>query len=242
MPALAADDVHVWLARLDLSGGPGSANFAVLSSVEQERARSMAAPPARRFVAARALLRRLLGAYIPCSPPQVEIELGPHGKPFLAGSHSNANIQFNLAHSTDLAAVAISRSPVGVDIEGLRDLSDPDALAARFFAPSELSILKRSPAQHQKQTFFSIWTCKEAYVKALGSGISHGLASFGVDINTRSDAVLIHSNGVHDPSWTLKQLDLGPNLAGAVAIQAPNCSVKCWHLCSPEEAPPTSEP
>ena len=198
--------------------------------------------PARRFVAARALVRRLVGAYIPCSPDRVEIEHGPHGKPSLARSHSKVNIQFNLAHSTDFAAVAISRSPVGVDIEGLRALSDLYAVATRFFAPSELDALKRSPAQHQKRTFFSLWTCKEAYVKALGGGISHGLTSFEVEITTRSDAVLIHSDGVHDPSWTVKQLDLGSNLAGAVAIQAPNCSVKCWHLCSPQEAPPTSEP
>lgn len=239
---LAADEAHVWLARLDLSSPHGTADLANLSADEHERARSMADAPARQFVASRMLLRRLLAAYLPCSPARIEIACGAHGKPHLASSRSEANIHFNLSHSAGIAAVAIGRSPLGVDIESLRDLSDPDAIAARFFAPGELRALRRAPDAQQQRTFFSFWTCKEAYLKALGGGIAHGLASFEVEINGQGEATLLRSDGTRDPGWTLRLLVLGASLVGAVAIQSPHCSVRCWGLDSLRGSQPNSKP
>ena len=194
----------------------------------------MADAPARQFVAGRVLLRRLLAAYVPCSPARIEITLGAHGKPHLASTPSQARVHFNLSHSAGVAAVAVGRSPVGVDIESVRDLSDPDAIAARFFTPGELHALRRAADVQQQRTFFSFWTCKEAYLKALGGGIARGLASFEVDIGAHCGPALVRSDGSRDPAWTLKQLVLGADLVGAVAIQSPHCSIRCWRLDSPQ--------
>lgn len=238
---LAADEAHIWLARLGLSSPHGAADFATLSTDEQERARSMADAPAKQFVAARALLRRLLAAYLPCSPARIEIVCGPHGKPHLAGTPSKANVHFNLSHSAGIAAVAIGRSPLGIDIESLRDLADPDAIATRFFAPGELRALRRAPDAQQQGTFFSFWTCKEAYLKALGGGIARGLASFEVQIDGQGEATLLRGDGTRDPGWTLRQLVLGSNLVGAVAIQSAHCSVRSWRLDSLRGSQPNSK-
>ncbi len=196
----------------------------------------MADGRATQFVAGRALLRRLLAAYVPCAPVQFEISCGPHGKPHLAGKPPKVNLHFNLSHSAGVAAVAIGRSPLGIDIESLRDISDPDAIAARFFAPGELRALRQAPAARQQRMFFSFWTCKEAYLKALGGGLAHGLASFEVEIDGQGEATLLRSDGSRDPGWTLRQLALGPNLAGAVATRSPDCAVQCWCLDSPRGA------
>lgn len=227
---LAADEAHIWLARLGRSNPNGATDFETLSTDEQERARSMADAPAKQFVAARALLRRLLAGYVPCPAARIEIAFGPHGKPHLAGTPSKANVQFNLSHSAGVAAVAIGSSPLGIDIERLRDLSDPDAIAARFFAPGEVRALRRVPDAQQQRTFFSFWTCKEAYLKALGGGLARGLASFEVEIDAHGEPALIRSDGSRHPGWTLKQVVLEANLVGAVAIQSPRCSVRCWRL------------
>lgn len=239
---LGADEVHIWLTRLGLSSPDRAADLETLSTDEQKRARSMAAAPARQFVAARKLLRRLLAAYVPCPPGRIEIALGAHGKPHLAGTPSQAGVHFNLSHSAGVAAVAVGRSPVGIDIESVHDLSDPDAIAARFFAPSELRALRRAPDAQQQRTFFSFWTCKEAYLKALGGGIARGLASFEVDIDALCGPALVRRDGSRDPGWTFKQLVLGTDLVGAVAIHSPHCSIRCWRLDSPRMSKPDSKP
>ncbi len=239
---LAVDEAHVWLAQLDLSSPHETADLATLSSDEHERARSMAEAPGKQFVASRVLLRKLLAAYVPCSPARIEIACGPHGKPHLVGTPSDATVHFNLSHSAGIAAVAIGSSPLGIDIESLREISDPGAIATRFFAPGELRALRQAPDEQQQRTFFSFWTCKEAYLKALGGGIARGLASFEVEIDARGEPALISSDGSRDPCWTLKQLVLGANLVGAVAIQSPHCSVRCWRLDSPQGSQPNSEP
>ena len=239
---LGADEAHVWLARIGQPSQCGATDFAILSACEQERARSMAAAPAKQFVSARALLRRLLAAYLPNSPAGIEIAYGPHGKPFLVGTASQAGIHFNLSHTADIASIAIGRAPLGIDIESLRDLSHSEALAARLFAPSEVRALGRAPASQQRRTFFAYWTCKEACVKARGGGIAQGMASIEVEINAQGEAALLGSDGMHDPGWTLRQLPLGENLAGAVAINRRDCSLRCWCLDSSQESRPGSKP
>ena len=213
-----------------------------LSTDERERARSMADAPARQFVAARRLLRKLLAAYLPCAPGRIEIAHGPHGKPFLTGTASQAGIHFNLSHSAGIAAIAIGRSCLGIDIESLRDLSNADALAARLFAPSELRALGQAPASEQRRMFFAYWTCKEACVKARGGGIAHSMASIEVEINADGKAALLGSDGMHDPGWTLRQLALGEKLAGAVAINSPDCTLQCWCLDSSQDSRTSSKP
>ena len=239
---LAANETHIWLARLGLSSAHGAADLGTLSADEQERARSMTDGPANQFLAGRALLRRVLATYLPCSPAQIEIACGPHGKPLLAGTASKANLHFNLSHSAGVAAVAIGSSPLGIDIESLRDLSAPEAIAARFFAPGEIRALRQSADAQRQRTFFALWTCKEAYLKALGGGISRGLASFEVEINGQGQARLLRSDGTRDPGWTLRQLVLGSSLVGAVAVQSPHCSLRCWSLDPQRWPQPNSEP
>ena len=240
--ALGADEAHVWLARIGRPNQGGTTDFAILSACEQERARSMAAAPAKQFVSARALLRRLLAAYLPLSPARIEIVHGPHGKPFLVGAASQAGIHFNLSHTAGIASVAIGRAPLGIDIESLRELSHSESLAARLFAPSELRALGQVPVSQQRRTFFAYWTCKEACVKARGDTIAQGMAGTEVQINARGEVALLASDGTHDPGWTLRQLPLGENLAGAVAINRPDCSLQCWCLDSSQESRTSSEP
>jgi 4'-phosphopantetheinyl transferase len=126
----------------------------------------------RRQVVACALLRQLLGRHTGRPPDQLSWQRGPQGKPYLpSGPH------FNLSHSEGYAVLALDEhGELGVDLEDSRRRVEFLALARRFFSAPEANQVQASA--DPRRLFFQIWTAKEAYIKALGSGLSHPLDQF----------------------------------------------------------------
>jgi len=123
----------------------------------------------RRSIVARAATRRLLGRYLDRDPQSLVFIEEEHGKPALR----DREIEFNASHSGDLVALAFARdTPVGVDVEGRRQLHDTLALARRYFSGEEVAMVEK--ASDTADAFFAIWTAKEAIVKASGKGIGTG--------------------------------------------------------------------
>jgi 4'-phosphopantetheinyl transferase len=123
----------------------------------------------RRSIVARAATRRILSRLAGVAPRDLLIVEGEHGKPELAGRA----IEFNASHSGDLVVLAFAReTPVGIDVERRRVLHDPLAIARRFFSERELAFI--SAAGDVAAAFFTVWTAKEAIVKASGKGIGAG--------------------------------------------------------------------
>ncbi|MEP6919457.1 MAG: 4'-phosphopantetheinyl transferase superfamily protein, partial [Acidobacteriota bacterium] len=213
--------IHVWLARLDQFAADPAAFDAVLSLDEQERAeRFVFDRDRRRFAAARILLRRLLAAYVRTAPADLRFSCDGYGKPSLTGH--DAAPAFNVSHSGDAAVFAFSRAgEVGVDDEAVRAMTDAAQIASRFFAPGEVERLRALPLALQHEAFFECWTRKEAFVKAIGEGLSHPLDSFEVTLTPGDPARLVHVDG-HQPDprdWTLTALPRIPGHVGALAIR-----------------------
>ncbi|HEV7427431.1 MAG TPA: 4'-phosphopantetheinyl transferase superfamily protein [Thermoanaerobaculia bacterium] len=149
----------------------------LLTPSERARAEGYRFPhDRRRSIVARAASRQLLGRYLARDPATLLIDEEEFGKPFLRGRE----FEFNVSHSGDLVALAFTKeTPVGVDVERRRELSDALALAQRYFSAEEVAIVER--AADAGEAFFAIWTAKEAIVKASGKGIGSGdLHSFTV--------------------------------------------------------------
>ena len=122
------------------------------------------------FIAARGGLRSTLAEYTNCSPQALRFEYGNYGKPRLA---DYPNLHFNLAHSNGRALIIVSeKAVVGVDLEKVRSVPKLLALAKRFFKSSEYEAIVALPESLQPKQFFAYWTCKEAYLKAVGIGLS----------------------------------------------------------------------
>ena len=195
-PPLAAEAVHVWRVPLERPG-PLEDAWAVLSEEEQGRARRLVQEHhRRRFVAAHAALRRILAGYTALAPGQLRIATGPHGKPTLAGPAADARprFEFNLSHSADLALVAVARErPVGVDLERWKRDMNHLELAERFFSPIERASLRALAERHDDLVcgFFAAWSRKEAYLKALGTGVTRGLHHFDVTLAPSEPAQLL---------------------------------------------------
>ena len=182
---LADDRVHVWRAGLDLPTAKIDklANF--LSTDEIARANKFHfMEHKRRFIAARAILRQLLGNYLKISPERIEFEYGNCGKPRLAASMGNSSLQFNISHSQEYALYGFTNHHlIGVDLEYLREMENITELAKRFFTNREFQLIANSTGREQQKTFFLLWTAKEAYLKAIGMGLS----SFLTDIELSLD-------------------------------------------------------
>ncbi|MGO9096664.1 MAG: 4'-phosphopantetheinyl transferase family protein [Bryobacteraceae bacterium] len=193
--------VHIWLWRTDIEAFPAE----VLSASERAAAARFRFPRDRiRATSSRAGLRWLLGGYLGVPPESLVFAAGAGGKPCLAGAGA---VSFNLSHSGIYTTAAVSRNrEVGIDLERIRPDAAGRDIAARFFSGEERAWLDATPGV---ESFFRLWTAKEAVLKAMGTGLSTPLNRLSV------------RPGQDAPPWNLRELDLAPDYASAVAFDGP---------------------
>lgn len=219
--SFAASDIHIWRASLDLSAPALARLEATLGHDEKSRAaRFVHARDRDHFIAARGILRELLGAYLKQPADQVQFQYGKHGKPRLAVDYSETLLTFNLSHSHGLAACAISNGlELGIDVELIRPEFAGQDIAARYFSEDEMAELRALPIELRADGFFRCWTRKEAYVKARGEGLSIPLDSFSVSLTPGQPDVL---RSADSKSWTLRTFAPEPKYIGAVVGHGQN--------------------
>ena len=220
---LKKEEVHVFRASLQIPPGKRELFQAVLSRDELLRAARFHFPKDRdHFVAARGLLRTLLGQYTGANPRMLRVGYGPHGKPFLETGSGTGSLKFNISHSHGLCLLAFSLGrEVGIDVEYLRpSQSDDEDIVMRFFAPAEAAALGALPPDLRQKEFFTFWSRKEAYLKARGFGAAMELRSFDVSGRPDERTGRIDIKGDEKASrWSLTDLDPGPRYAAALAAE-----------------------
>ena len=208
----------VWLADLDDAAAVEGAGE-VLSEDERARAqRFVFDVHRRRFIAARAWLRRCLAERLGRPAASLRFEYGPVGKPALAGTD---RLRFNLSHSGRYALLAVTEgAEVGVDIEHVRPLSDMEALAERVFSAAERAALAAVPADRRVEAFFAGWTRKEAYIKARGEGIGMlGAIEVALSPGQAPRLVRVADRPDEPERWSIEALSPVPGFAAAVCLQ-----------------------
>jgi len=223
---LLSNEVHVWRITLDIPKSQLENLAATLSSDELARANRFRFPEhCDRFIAGRGSLRNILGLYLGIEPQQVRFDYEPRGKPLLADTLANSGLLFNLSHSQDLALCAVNYTrKIGIDLEYIRSVSDLEALAERFFLPREYDLVRSLSPDQQKKVFFRYWTCKEAYLKATGDGISQ-LEQVEISLTPTQGAKLLTSE-----DWSLVEFTPAENYRAAVAVAGSGWDLKCWQF------------
>jgi 4'-phosphopantetheinyl transferase len=201
---LAPGDVHVWCRSTD-SLGCAELNDLVsrLSPDERVRYARFRFPRDQRdYAAAHALLRTSLSQYADVAPESWRFHEAPGGKPRLLPADGRPRLSFNLSHTHGLVACAItSGADVGIDVESV-DRYVGSGVAERFFSASENADLRRCASEPLRaRRFIELWTLKEAYVKAIGKGLSHPLDSIEFDVANRESIRFLAPPDVEVAAW-----------------------------------------
>lgn len=221
---LESGSIEVLAAPLDVPLAVFESLWPLLSSVEQARAnRFLGERHKREYTVGRARLRQLLGLRLDADPRLVEIVEADHGKPALGGKWAESGLRFNLSHSGALAVYALAtRRELGVDIEELRAIPDAIDLAKRFFSAAESGAVSSYPADRRDLAFLSCWTRKEAFVKAVGQGLSFPLDEFSVSVDPDEPARIVEVRGVPGPDtgWELTAFRPRATHIGAIVYRS----------------------
>jgi len=238
-PALGRNGVHVWRATLHQNPSQIQSFLHNLAADEQARAERFYFEKDREhFIAARGVLRAILGGYLNRVPKCLSFYYSSHGKPALAGESDDDAIYFNVSHSDGVALYAVTRGrEVGIDLERIRfDLAVAE-IASRFFSRQEVTMLRTLPTNVQRQAFFRCWTRKEAYSKARGEGLSLPLDQFDVSLAPGEPAAILGSQlGPSEASrWSLLELTPAPGYVAALAVEGHGWRLTSWQWPDPRQ-------
>jgi len=172
----------------------------------------------RQFVVTRALQRLVLSEYAPgVEPAQWQFQASAEGRPTLAPPFDRTGLHFNLAHTDGVVAMAVGRhARLGVDIEkrGRARLS----LAGRYFSAVEAQQLRELPPDAQPLRFVKLWTLKEAYLKALGTGLAGGLGRMSFVFDGNGDFRFERADDADAARWRFSQYEIGAEHVLALAV------------------------
>ena len=226
--------VHLWCARLDPAEELLARLRGVLSADEIHRAERFRAGTLRsRFIAGRGTLRLILAKYLRAQPAALRLNYQAHGKPELAAPWNADGLEFNVSHSHDLAVFAFARGcQIGVDVEWVRPMPNAAGLMERFFSPDEVAQWRRVPAELKQLSFFHGWTRKEAWLKAVGSGLAFPLSEFCVTLAPFEPArvLSIQGDARRGAEWWLESNEPCPGYVATVAIRGQPAKVHGWRF------------
>lgn len=217
-------EVHIWMINLDLDDKQVDYQYRVLSVTEKRRAaRFHFERHRRRYIVSQGVMRHILSTYLDAEPSDLVYEFGDHGKPALGCVFKTSGLQFNLTHSHEIALFGIVKGvEIGVDVEFFKEMGDINGITTRFFSPTEQAAFFSLPKDKRLQGFYNCWTRKEAFIKAIGEGLSYPLHKFDVSLAPGEPARLIRieTNPEEASRWTLNAFHPTPEYTAAVALRA----------------------
>jgi 4'-phosphopantetheinyl transferase len=184
-----------------------------LNSKELDRAKRFHKELDRnRFIIYRSILKFILAAHTKLNVKNINLDYQINKKPYLA---SHPWLHFNLSHSEDFAVIAISRKKVGIDIEYMSEDFNFTNLLPDIFDDNEILTIQN--AVNKKHVFYTSWTRKEAFVKALGKGIDEDFKYIpSLDGHHNIDPILLKNT----ENWQVNSFDLAEHYLGAVAFES----------------------
>lgn len=180
-PDLDPAEAHIWHMALDPVSVLVRPEWCRLLDDTERAVASRFVREADRqsYIAAHALMRTMLCRFGGIAAPGWRFVLGPHGKPAVHPELGRPRLQFNLSHtrSTVVCAVTLDHA-IGVDVECRMRAPFAFDIAESYFAPDEIEQIRNARPEARGDLFLALWTLKESYVKAVGTGLSLPLDQF----------------------------------------------------------------
>src|SRR4029453_10457531 len=119
---------------------------------------------------------------------------------------------------------------LGVDVEHIRADFATEDIARRFFSRVEVATFNALKKDEQVGAFFRCWTRKEAYIKAIGRGLSEPLDAFDVTLAPGEAAALLRAERGDASRGAMFDIDAGDDYAGALAVETPVSTIRLWQM------------
>ena len=222
IPKLVLGEVHIWRIPLSTHAHSVHALRGLLAPDEIKRADAFHFERHRLFfTVAHAAMRQILSWYVYVAPRNLVFIPGEQGKPELAAGCGGGRVRFNLSHSGCFALLAVAQdSSLGVDIELVNEEFAGEDIAERFFSGNEVILLRAIAADSRAAAFFSCWTRKEAYIKAVGGGLSIPLDSFDVAFGPGVPASLLRTPAMPGANqWRLYDVPAPHGYKAALVVE-----------------------
>jgi 4'-phosphopantetheinyl transferase len=225
---IASGEVHVWLAREALADDAATVSrfHGILSDEERARLAAFRVESARRqHLVARGIQREVLSRYAPgIAPRDWRFVSEAAGRPACAPSFGLDDFDFNLSHTEGLVALVVARDVrVGIDVEN-RDKPVRLSVAQNYFSVVEIEELDALPADLRPERFLRLWTLKEAWLKARGTGLAGGLASVTFRLDDAGGGIRCEAE-VDAAAWQFRQYTVGQGCLLALALTPAPTSV-----------------
>jgi 4'-phosphopantetheinyl transferase len=226
--------VHVWHAALQQPVEVVQKLHALLSEEERQRAERFRFQEHRNtFIVSQGILRYLLSRYTGIEPGRILFKYNLAGKPFLANEEVVPEIYFNLSHASQLVLYAFSWGrQVGIDVECIRPMEEMDLVAEGIFSPGEYGRFRKISEKDRLRAFYHCWTRKEAFIKAVGEGLSFPLQDFEVSFEPGERAELVSIQGSLEKAsqWAMHDLKASDGYAAALVVEGKEHSItqKQW--------------
>ncbi|MEM7008627.1 MAG: 4'-phosphopantetheinyl transferase superfamily protein [Thermodesulfobacteriota bacterium] len=227
--SLENDQIHIWKININNpKWEPSHLLSEVLSKDEKRRAlRLKSEKDKNRFIVSRGHLRKKLESYLEISASEIEFSYNEYGKPSVKSEQNDKKIKFNVSHSADLIIYAVRQgSEVGIDVENIRDVNKADKIIGRFFNKQEIDYYHSHPQHKKKSAFFTLWTRKEAYSKAMGRGI--GLPAKEIDLNLVTGRSLTTNGHKGKSKWSIFDIETENGYLAALATRGDNPNICCF--------------
>ena len=229
---LLPQEIHVWKISLPSPESWLPKLWKVLNAEEHQRAKRYKTQTLRdTFVTARGTLRLILQRYLHTDAAHIQFASETHGKPYITDQATSPPITFNLSHSAELALLAIAANrQIGIDIEHDRRTTNYPGMINRICSPQEQVFFKDLPPEEQQKMFLTCWTRKEAYVKALGQGITFSLKSITVSLDKSMPPEILQVEGKENEAlrWSMCELYPNPEYTAALVGEGNDWTHSCW--------------
>ncbi len=225
-----SSDVQIWNFSLDVNTQAVMKYGRLLSQQEKQQAQRFRFDKhRRRFIVRRGILRSILAKYLDCQPTDILYRYNRYGKPLLEGG--DQFLKFSSSHSEDIGGVAISQTAnIGFDIEKVRPGADHLSVVNNQFCEEEKNWYRQIPDDQKNAAFYALWTCKEAYIKARGEGLSMALDSFCFQMDTVTIKLLRTETEMNrDLSWSFFQPEICSGYMSCLAVDDINSSYSSQH-------------
>lgn len=182
-----------------------------------------------RYVLGRGILRDILSGYLGMPPQEIEIAKRATGKPHLPSSP----IQFNISHSNQCMLCAVTQTtPIGVDYQGVYEISHMETLVGSFFSPREQDRFHDTPEHKRRDFFFKTWVRKEAFMKATGLGFHLPSHCFSISEsgNGGLNVQIEDRPSIHGQQWSIQDLNVQPGYQAALALKGEVLDLKHFYV------------